>query len=131
MFCLFPLWPKVIRKGSQWLATVAVGFLVAVIVVGIFKYLLFSLLYILSARKLRSVGLRKKHKMITKMISGFGFCQILPRTLDSSNHSGLCMSTPTPESILVMLLRTMKSRRSHKSAMIATATRVGSLDLNL
>ena len=55
MFCLFPLWPKVIRKGSQWLATVAVGFLVAVIVVGIFKYLLFSLLYILSARKLRSV----------------------------------------------------------------------------
>ena len=54
MFCLFPLWPKVIRKGSQWLATVAVGFLVAVIVVGIFKYLLFSVLYILSARKLRS-----------------------------------------------------------------------------
>ena len=54
MFCLFPLWPKVIRKGSQWLATIAVGFLVVVLVVGVFKYLLFSLLYILSARNLRS-----------------------------------------------------------------------------
>ena len=54
MFCLFPLWPKVIRKGSQWLATIAVGFLVVVLAVGVFKYLLFSLLYILSARNLRS-----------------------------------------------------------------------------
>ena len=53
MFCLFPLWPKVIRKGSQWLATVAVGFLVVVLAVGVFKYILFSLLYILSARNLR------------------------------------------------------------------------------
>ena len=53
MFCLFPLWPKVIRKGSQWLATIAVGFLVVVLAVGVFKYLLFSLLYILSARNLR------------------------------------------------------------------------------
>ena len=55
MFCLFPLWPKVIRKGTHWLATIAVGFLLVVLVVGIFKYLLFSLLYILSARNLRSV----------------------------------------------------------------------------
>ena len=54
MFCLFPLWPKVIRKGSQWLATIAVGFLVVVLAVGVFKYLLFSLRYILSARNLRS-----------------------------------------------------------------------------
>ena len=53
MFCLFPLWPKVIRKGSQWLATIAVGFLVVVLAVGVFKYILFSLLYILSARNLR------------------------------------------------------------------------------
>ena len=53
MFCLFPLWPKVIRKGSQWLATVAVGFLVAVLVVGVLKYFLFTILYILSARKFR------------------------------------------------------------------------------
>ena len=55
MFCLFPLWPKVIRKGSQWLATVAVGFLVAVLVVGVLKYFLFTILYILSARKFRLV----------------------------------------------------------------------------
>ena len=53
IFCLFPLWPKKIRKGSQWLATIAVGFLVVVLAVGVLKYLLFSLLYILSARNLR------------------------------------------------------------------------------
>ena len=53
VLCLFPLWPKVIRKGSQWIATIAVGFLVGVIAVGVLKYILFSLLYILSARKLR------------------------------------------------------------------------------
>merc|ERR1739838_133794 len=53
IFCLFPLWPRVVRRGSQWLATAGVGFLVGVIVLGIFKYLLFSVLYLLSARKFR------------------------------------------------------------------------------
>jgi len=53
VFCLFPLWPKKIRKGAGWLSWLAVLFLLAVLVVGILKYLLFSLLYILSARKLR------------------------------------------------------------------------------
>merc|ERR1712173_265449 len=28
MFCLFPLWPRVIRRGAHWLATAAVGFLI-------------------------------------------------------------------------------------------------------
>ena len=63
MFCLFPLWPKVIRKGSQWLATVAVGFLVAVLVVGVLKYFLFTILYILSARKFRLVWTAIDHKI--------------------------------------------------------------------
>merc|ERR1711978_821189 len=53
MFCLFPLWPKKIRHASGWLSWIAVLFLLAVLVVGIIKYLLFSVLYILSARKLR------------------------------------------------------------------------------
>ena len=79
MFCLFPLWPKVIRKGSQWLATVAVGFLVAVLVVGVLKYFLFTILYILSARKFRLGLTAKDHKntqLKMVMISGFGFYRI-------------------------------------------------------
>ena len=56
IFCLFPLWPKKIRKGAGWLSWIAVLFLLAVLVVGIIKYLLFSVLYILSARKLRLVA---------------------------------------------------------------------------
>merc|ERR1712038_1990881 len=42
-----------IRKGAGWLSWIAVLFLLAVLVVGILKYLLFSLLYILSAKKFR------------------------------------------------------------------------------
>ena len=79
MFCLFPLWPKVIRKGSQWLATVAVGFLVAVLVVGVLKYFLFTILYILSARKFRLEWIAIDHKntqLKMVMISGFGFYRI-------------------------------------------------------
>merc|ERR1712029_1069234 len=52
VFCLFPLWPKKIRKGAGWLSWLAVLFLLVVLVVGIIKYLLFSLLYIFSAKKL-------------------------------------------------------------------------------
>merc|ERR1719330_1415619 len=53
IFCLFPLWPKKIRKGAGWLSWIAVLFLLAVLVVGIIKYLLFALLYVFSAKKLR------------------------------------------------------------------------------
>ena len=54
VFCLFPLWPKKIRKGAGWLSWSAVVFLVVVLVVGIIKYILFALLYLFSAKKLRS-----------------------------------------------------------------------------
>ena len=53
VFCLFPLWPKKIRKGAGWLSWIAVLFLVAVFIVGVIKYILFALLYIFSAKKLR------------------------------------------------------------------------------
>merc|ERR1711988_1232997 len=53
IFCLFPLWPKKIRKGAGWLSWLAVVFLLVVLVVGIIKYILFALLYIFSAKKLR------------------------------------------------------------------------------
>ena len=71
MFCLFPLWPRVIRRGAHWLATAAVGFLIGllnrilidfvfnflifsgVLVLGILKYMTFAVLYLLSARKFR------------------------------------------------------------------------------
>jgi len=53
IFCLFPLWPKKIRKGAGWLSWLAVVFLCVVLVVGIIKYILFALLYVFSAKKLR------------------------------------------------------------------------------
>lgn len=53
MFCLFPLWPRVIRRGAHWMATAAVGFLIGVLMLGILKYMIFALLYLLSARKFR------------------------------------------------------------------------------
>merc|ERR1712154_605629 len=53
MFCLFPLWPRVIRRGAHWLATAAVGFLIGVLILGILKYVIFAALYLLSARKFR------------------------------------------------------------------------------
>jgi len=53
VFCLFPLWPKKIRKGAGWLSWLAVVFLCVVLVVGIIKYILFALLYVFSAKKLR------------------------------------------------------------------------------
>jgi len=53
MFCLFPLWPRVIRRGAHWLATAAVGFLIGVLILGILKYIIFAALYLLSARKFR------------------------------------------------------------------------------
>merc|ERR1719480_8065 len=53
MFCLFPLWPRVIRRGAHWMATAAVGFLIGVLILGILKYMIFAVLYLLSARKFR------------------------------------------------------------------------------
>ena len=80
IFCLFPLWPKKIRKGAGWLSWIAVLFLLAVLVVGIIKYLLFSVLYILSARKLRLVAKKIIHfpgkTFATSIITGSGSCQI-------------------------------------------------------
>ena len=80
IFCLFPLWPKKIRKGAGWLSWIAVLFLLAVLVVGIIKYLLFSVLYILSARKLRLVAKKITYfpgkLLATSFITGSGSCQI-------------------------------------------------------
>ena len=81
IFCLFPLWPKKIRKGAGWLSWIAVLFLLAVLVVGIIKYLLFSVLYILSARKVRLVAKEMithflGKQLATSFITGSGSCQI-------------------------------------------------------
>merc|ERR1719365_84881 len=53
MFCLFPLWPKKIRHASGWLSFASVCFMIGVIGLAAVKYLVFSVLYLLSARKLR------------------------------------------------------------------------------
>ena len=81
IFCLFPLWPKKIRKGAGWLSWLAVVFLCVVLVVGIIKYILFALLYVFSAKKLRLQRLTMNMsslKCITPVnfVTGFGSFRI-------------------------------------------------------
>ena len=51
--CLFPLWPRKIRRGTHWVAWFAACFMVAVLCVAILKYVIFSILYVLSGWKLK------------------------------------------------------------------------------
>merc|ERR1711915_741473 len=51
--CLFPLWPMEMRQGVYYLSVAAAGFLVFVIVLAIIKYIIFVLLFIGSAGKLK------------------------------------------------------------------------------
>lgn len=52
-FCLFPLWPPWMRQGVHYLSIAAAAFLVGIIALGILKYIIFALLFILSGGKLR------------------------------------------------------------------------------
>merc|ERR1719422_1626220 len=47
--CLFPLWPMEMRQGVYYLSVAAAGFLVFIIVLAIIKYILFVILFILTA----------------------------------------------------------------------------------
>merc|ERR1712038_1134726 len=51
--CLFPLWPPWMRLGVHYLSIAAAGFLVFIIALGFIKYVIFALLFLLSAGKLR------------------------------------------------------------------------------
>lgn len=51
--CLFPLWPPWMRLGVHYLSIAAAGFLVLIIVLAILKYIIFALLFLLSAGKLK------------------------------------------------------------------------------
>jgi len=51
--CLFPLWPPWMRLGVHYLSIAAAGFLVFIIALGIVKYIIFAILFALSAGKLR------------------------------------------------------------------------------
>jgi len=51
--CLFPLWPMEMRQGVYYLSVAAAGFLVFIIVLAIIKYILFVILFILTAGKLK------------------------------------------------------------------------------
>jgi len=51
--CLFPLWPKKIRRYAYYLSMLSVIFLSGVIVLGIIKYILYWILYFLSSFKLK------------------------------------------------------------------------------
>jgi len=51
--CLFPLWPPWMRLGVHYLSIAAAGFLVFIIGLGVLKYVIFALLFVLSAGKLK------------------------------------------------------------------------------
>lgn len=51
--CLFPLWPMEMRQGVYYLSVAAAGFLVFIIVLAIIKYIVFVIVFIGSAGKLK------------------------------------------------------------------------------
>jgi len=51
--CLFPLWPPVMRTGVHYLSMGVAGCLLVITAIGVSKYLLFVLLFVLSAGTLR------------------------------------------------------------------------------
>merc|ERR1711881_256212 len=51
--CLFPLWPMEMRQGVYYLSVAAAGFLVFIIVLAIIKYIIYVLLFIFTAGKLK------------------------------------------------------------------------------
>jgi len=51
--CLFPLWPAEMRQGVYYLSVAAAGFLVFIIVLAIIKYIIFVILFIATAGKLK------------------------------------------------------------------------------
>lgn len=51
--CLFPLWPPWMRQGVHYMSMAAAGFLVFIIGLGVVKYIVFALLFALSAGKLK------------------------------------------------------------------------------
>ncbi|TRY67427.1 hypothetical protein TCAL_05358 [Tigriopus californicus] len=51
--CLFPLWPPIMRKGVHYLSIAAASFLVFIIALGVFKYIIFAVLFALSGGKLK------------------------------------------------------------------------------
>lgn len=51
--CLFPLWPPKLRLGVHYLSIAAAGFLVCIIGLAVLKYIIFGILFALSAGKLK------------------------------------------------------------------------------
>merc|ERR1712038_436973 len=51
--CLFPLWPMEMRQGVYYLSVAAAGFLVFIIVLAVIKYIVFILVFIFTAGKLK------------------------------------------------------------------------------
>ena len=51
--CLFRLWPPMMRKGVHYLSIGAAGFLMLIFGLGLLKYAVFGLLFVLSGGKLR------------------------------------------------------------------------------
>ena len=48
ILCLFPLWPRKIRRGAHWMMWLAACFMVGVLCLALIKYILYWTLYLLS-----------------------------------------------------------------------------------
>jgi len=53
ILCLFPLWPRKLRRGTHWMIWLASCFMVVVMCTGVIKYILYWALYLLSGFKLK------------------------------------------------------------------------------
>jgi len=53
VLCLFPLWPRKLRRGSHWLIWISACFMVGVMCLAVLKYVIFGALYFLSGFKLK------------------------------------------------------------------------------
>jgi len=53
ILCLFPLWPRKLRRGTHWMIWLAACFMVGIMCVGFIKYILYWALYLLSGFKLK------------------------------------------------------------------------------
>ena len=55
ILCLFPLWPRKLRRGTHWMIWLASCFMVVVMCIGVIKYILYWALYLLSGTNHSSI----------------------------------------------------------------------------
>ena len=99
--CLFPLWPPMMRTGVHYLSMGAAGFLLVIMGIGVLKYLLFALLFALSAGKLsfwlfpnltEDVGFLESFMPVYDYTYTGNYFKVLCNSKDSANNNRLSLS---------------------------------------